>query len=142
MKISEKGKKFIKDKEGLRLAAYKPLPNDKWTIGYGHTAGVYQGQTITKAQAEAYFDSDIKIYEKPVQDLNVLITQNQYDALVSLCYNIGVGAFKGSALYSKVKANPNDSTIAAEFQKWVHSDGAVVGGLVMRRNEESAMYFA
>jgi len=141
MKISEKGKNFIKNKESLRLTAYKPLASDKWTIGYGHTVGVYQGQTITKEQATAYFESDILIYEKPVQDLSMLLNQNQFDALVSLCYNIGVSAFKNSALYAKIKANPNDSTIAAEFQKWVYSGGAMITGLVNRRTEESNMYF-
>jgi GH24 family phage-related lysozyme (muramidase) len=143
MEISTKGKDFIKAREALKLTAYKAVSTETYyTIGYGHYGSDIQaGQTITKSEADELFDTDILKYEKPVKDMNVKITQNQFDALVSFCYNVGVSAFKGSTLYKKVVANPNDQSIKDEFLKWTKSNGQYLAGLETRRQKESDLYF-
>ena len=65
----------------------------------------------------------------------------QFDALVSFAYNVGVGNFAKSTLLKKVNANPNDPTIRSEFEKWNKANGRVLKGLVTRRKEEADLYF-
>lgn len=89
MKTSQTGIDLIKQFEGCVLTAYK-CPAGVWTIGYGHTAGVKQGQRITAAQAESYLRSDLEKYEKKVDKYSRYgWNQNEFDALVSFAYNIG-----------------------------------------------------
>lgn len=145
MRASKEIKKFIKGKEGLRLHAYK-CPAGVWTIGYGHTNGVEQGQIITQEKADKYFDDDIySIAEYPISDIlyknNVEVNQDQFDALCSFVYNVGIGNFKKSTLLKKVLANPNDTSIAGEFKKWNKSGGKELSGLTLRRELESYWYF-
>lgn len=141
MTLSAAGRNFIKQKEGLRLQAYQDSAN-VWTIGYGHTKGVNKGDTCTKEQAESWLRQDIITHKDAVKQMDVRLTQNQFDALVSFCFNVGVGAFKNSTLYKKVLADPTDTTIAAEFTKWVHAGGIAIPGLITRRQQESNTYFA
>lgn len=96
MKLGENGKKLIKSFEGCRLTgcrltAYKPVPTEKyWTIGWGHYgANIHKGQVITQKQADALFDKDIQVYVNHVNALGMKLNQNQFDALVSFCYNCG-----------------------------------------------------
>ena len=142
MRVSEHGKSLIKKHEGLRLTAYL-CPAKVWTIGYGSTGThVREGMTITRAEADALLEADIRRHEPPVQNLNVELTQNQFDALVSFVFNIGAGAFATSTIRRKVLANPDDPTIADEFRRWNKASGVVLNGLVNRRNDELKMYFA
>ena len=142
MKTSEKGKSLIKKFEGLSLNAYQDSVG-VWTIGYGHTGtDVYAGLTITKEQAENLLEQDIAKHETPVQNMGVELSQNQFDALVSFVFNMGVGAFRTSTLYKKVSANPNDTAIADEFRKWIYAGNIKLNGLVSRREKEIEMYFA
>lgn len=143
MKTSEKIKTMIKAWEGCRLKAYK-CPAGVWTIGYGHTEGVKAGMTITKQQADAMFEEEIEKFEKQVRPLvtDVTLTQNQYDALVSMAYNIGVGALRNSTLLKKVKANPDDPTIRTAFMQWVRGGGKILPGLQKRREMEANHYFS
>jgi lysozyme len=142
MKTSDKGKSLIKNFEGLRLNAYQDSTG-VWTIGYGHTGkDVYAGLTITKEHAEILLGQDISIHESPVQNMGVELSQNQFDALVSFVFNVGVNAFRASTLYKKVLANPNDATIANEFRKWIYAGNTKLPGLVSRREKEAEMYFA
>ncbi len=69
------------------------------------------------------------------------INNNQFDALVSLAYNIGIGVFQKSTLFKKVMADPDDPTIRAEFAKWVRGGGKILPGLVKRRTAEANHYF-
>ena len=82
-------------------------------------------------------------FEKNVSALfyNVILKQNQFDALVSFAFNLGTGALAGSTLFRKVKINPNDQTISLEFAKWVNAGGKKLPGLVRRRKAESDLYF-
>ena len=139
--LSQKGKDFIKQKEGLRLEAYRCAAGIP-TIGYGHTHNVKMGDVITREKAEQIFALDIIPFETAVRNENLNINQNQFDALVSFAFNVGVGAFKGSTLLKKVKENPNNPAIKDEFAKWNKVGGVAVSGLTARRAEESKMYFS
>jgi len=142
MYISANGVDFIKGFEGLSLKAYKALPTEKyWTIGYGHYgADVSPGMVITEAQAEAMLTVDLGSYCRAVdQSVTFNKTQNQFDAMTSLCYNIGTGGFRGSTLVTKL--NKGDVKGAAdEFLKWTKSGGVVIQGLVTRRKKERALF--
>ena len=130
---------IIKRFEGLRLSAYK-CPGDVWTIGYGHTKGVKPGDVITKEEAERLFENDIAIYRNAVdRAVNVEISAKQMDALTSLCYNIGIGAFTRSSLLRKL--NGGDKLAAAmEFPKWSKSGGRRLRGLLRRRMAEAELF--
>ena len=141
MKTSPKGIALIKEFEGLRLKAYK-CPGGVWTIGYGHTAGVKPGMVITEAQAEEYLKADLIAFERYLNGLGLVLNQNQFDALVSFIYNIGIGNFQKSTLLHKARIDPNDSSIMDEFLRWVYSKGCVLPGLQRRRLREMKLYFS
>lgn len=140
MKTSDRGIEFIKLHEGFVAHAYK-CPAGVWTIGYGHTNQVKKGDTINRAMGESYLRSDLNIAEKVVKTELPKLNQNQFDALVSFTFNVGVAAFKRSTLLRKAKLNPNDPDIAAEFRKWKHGGGKVLPGLITRREAELKLYF-
>lgn len=143
MELSQSIKSKIKAWEGCRLTAYR-CPAGVLTIGYGHTGpDVTPGKRITQAEAAALFEADIKKFADGVATrLRAAgINNDQFDALVSLAYNIGIGAFQKSTLFKKVMANPADPTIRAEFAKWVRGGGTVLPGLVKRRVAEANHYF-
>ncbi len=147
MELSTKIKQKIKAWEGCRLAAYR-CPAGVWTIGYGHTAGVTAGMKITQQAADAMFEDDIKQFSDQVKRVigTVALNNHQFDALVSLAYNIGIGRLAKSELLKKVKANPADPAIRAEFARYVYATSNGVKrqlpGLVRRRTEEANHYFA
>lgn len=136
---SQAGIDLIKSFEDCYLTAYQDAVG-VWTIGYGHTSGVYQGMTITQAEAEAFLREDLKTAENAVNSkVTYPITQNMFDALVSLTFNIGVNAFSESTLLKKL--NQGDINGAAnEFDRWVYGDGEILPGLVKRRAAEKAMF--
>ena len=147
MELSEKIKQMIKGWEGCRLTAYR-CPAGVLTIGYGHTGSdVTAGKKITQSEADRLFDKDIKRFADKVAPLftGVNLNNNQFDALVSLSYNIGSLSVKAPTLLRKVKANPNDPTIRAEFLKHVNArvNGVLkpLPGLVKRRTAEANHYF-
>ena len=143
MQISQAGIDAIKRHEGLRLFAYQDVAG-VWTVGYGSTKGVEPGQHITSSEAEFRLRRDLEWVEKCIADnVTVPLTQNQYDALCSLIFNIGSGAFKDSTLLRKL--NAGDYAGAAEqFTRW---DKATVGGvlqpvagLASRRRAEQSLF--
>lgn len=134
--------------EGCRLKAYR-CPAGVLTIGYGHTGrDVKPGMEITAPQAVALFNADVDKFARSVEAslAGVTLKQKQFDAVVSLAYNIGLGGLKKSTLYRKVKANPDDPTIRAEFMKHVNArvNGVLkpLPGLVKRRRAEADHYFS
>lgn len=137
MNTGYKGISLIKSFEKLELKAYK-CPAGVWTIGYGHTKGVKKGDVCTEAQAEQWLKEDLSDAETAMAGLK--LNQNQFDALVSFTFNLGVGNFKKSTLYKKVKANPNDPSITDEFGKWKFANGKELAGLVRRRAAEAELY--
>ena len=126
---------LIKEHEGLRLTAYLPTPNDVWTIGYGHTKTARQGMTITARQAEDLLYSDLAWVEKVIADkVKVNLTQNQYDALASLIFNIGATAFGKSTVLRKL--NAGDYRGAADaFLMWNKQRNKSTGKMDVLRGE-------
>lgn len=140
MKISENGLTLLKRLEGLELKAYL-CSGGVWTIGYGHTARVSKDMRITETQADAFLRADVSWAEKAVNDENLQLTQNQFDALVSFVFNVGPKAFRGSALLSMIRVNPHSQNIRSQFAKWRLAGGKIVPGLTHRRNAETDLYF-
>jgi lysozyme len=139
--MSEKAIDLIKEFEDLRLEAYL-CPAGVWTIGWGHTKGVKPGMKITEEQAEELLEEDMQEAIRVVERLNVDLSDNQYNALVSFVFNIGGSAFARSTIRRKILANPNDKNIRAEFMRWVYADGEKLKGLERRREEEAELYFS
>lgn len=140
MKTSEKGFEIIKKYEGLRLEAYRD-PIGIPTIGYGHTAGVKMGQTITQAQADTYLVQDVSTAERAVSKYDGAYhwNQNQFDALVSFTYNCGSGNL--DKLTSK--GTRTIATISEKMLSYVKAGaGTVLPGLLRRRTEEKALFDA
>lgn len=143
MKTSDKGIELIKGFETLHLKAYM-CPAGKYTIGWGHTLGVTPTQRISLEVAEGLLREDLRVAEACVSKIAGL-TQNQFDALVSFVFNVGVQAFSSSRLRRLVVANRNDEGIRQEFSRWkfatVGGEKVVMPGLERRRKEEANMYF-
>jgi len=137
---------LIKKWEGLKLNAYLPTPRDKWTIGYGHTKGVFSGMMITQAQAEQFLREDLNWVENCLNTkVTVPLTQNQYDALGSLTYNIGETNFGKSTLLRKL--NEKDYRGAADqFLVWNKQRNGdkfdIIEGLVNRRADERKVFLS
>ena len=146
MNINKEGLDLIKSFEGCRLVAYDDLQPNKTitsmsqvkgtlTIGYGHTAGVTVGQVISKDQAENMLKSDMKKYEKYVTDnVKIPLNENQFSALVSFCYNCGVGNLR-----TLVKGRTADQ-IANAIPLYNKASGKVLNGLVRRREAERQLF--
>ena len=139
MITSQEGIDLIKNFEGCRLKAYK-CPAGIWTIGYGHTSGVKEGQVITLEQAEQFLRQDLKRFETSVRNLvTVPIKQNQFDALVSFAYNLGATALSTSTLLKKLN-NSDYNGAALEFDRWVYANGNKLNGLIRRRAAEKELF--
>ena len=139
--MTQQGLDLIKKYEGLRLEAYK-CPAGVWTIGYGHTKGVYKGMKISKEEAEKLLQQDVSVFELQVINTVGKLSDCKIDALVSFAYNVGIAAFRNSTLCRKVKANSDDPAIRNEFMKWIYAGGKKLQGLERRRKEEAEMYFS
>lgn len=139
MRTSQKGINLIKKFEGCRLEAYK-CPAGIWTIGYGHTKGVKDGQIITQEQAEEFLREDLRIFEQAVEScVKVPLSQNQFDALVSFCYNCGNGALKTSTLLRLLNEGKYKDA-SEQFLRWNKAGGKVLAGLTRRREEERELF--
>lgn len=147
-KIGTKGLNLIKSFEGLKLKPY--LCSAKVaTIGYGNTfyenkkKVTLKDSPITEQRANELLEWSLEGFERHVDSYCVdTITQNQFDALVSFCYNVGPSNLKSSTLLKKVNANPNDPTIRTEFLKWNKAGGRALAGLTRRRTAEADLYFS
>ena len=135
MHISKQGIDLIKKFEGCRLEAYK-CPAGVWTIGYGHTVGVKQGNKISPSQAETYLRYDLKLFEMHVENnVELTLNQNQFDALVSFTYNCGLKNLKTLIKGRDLKQIGNALTL---YNK---AGGKVLKGLANRRKAEQELYF-
>lgn len=144
MTTSKVGIDLISSFEDTKLKAYDDGVG-VWTIGTGTTIypdgrKVKKGDTCTQDQAKAYFVHDLKRFEASVNNLvKVPLSQNQFDALVSLAYNIGTDAFAGSTLLKKLNAKDYQGA-ADQFPLWNKGGGKVLNGLVRRRTAERALF--
>jgi lysozyme len=141
---NEAGIDLIKFYEGLRTTAYKD-PSGVWTIGYGHTGGVYKGETITIDEADYLLAQDLAQFEDWVALRTDNPTSNQFSAMVSLCFNIGKGAFLSSSVRRYHNLH-NFAAAAQSFLLWdkITVDGQLVvsPGLDIRRESERQMYLS
>lgn len=136
----QRGRSLICQFEGLRLTAYRDMVG-VWTIGYGHTGpDVKPGLMITQQQADQLLINDLVRFERGV---NVLVTvklnQNQFDALVSFAYNLGLGALQNSTLL-RLLNDGNYQAAADQFPRWNRAGGNVVAGLARRRYAERELF--
>lgn len=136
---SEDATKFIASFEGLSLKAYQDQ-GSIWTIGYGHTSGVKEGDTVTEAEALALLDVDLIAADKALGRLvTVPVNQNQYDALTSLIFNIGQGNFAHSTVLDLIIRGEFDGAANA-FLMWNKVHGVTNPGLDRRRQAERLIF--
>lgn len=140
MKFSDTSRKNLTERfEGLRLKAYRDQ-GGVLTIGYGHTSHVYEGQTCTEEEADAWLQQDIATAENGVNRLvTVQLTQGEFDALVDFAFNVGVGKFANSTLIHFL----NDGKFkeaADQFERWKYVGGVVCAGLLRRRLAEKVVF--
>ena len=150
MTVSIAGIAFIQSWESLRLEAYTATADEArrgiWTIGYGSTywpngKPVKQGETLAdEAEASLLFSITLDDFELCVcGELVWPIEQHRFDAMVSLAYNIGISAFRGSTIAKLLKAGEHEA-IANQFPRWNKQSGKVLAGLSRRREQERNMY--
>ena len=137
-RIGQAGLDLIKQYEGCRLAAYRCAAG-VWTIGYGHTAGVHSGMTITQAQADAYLQQDIAKFEGYVNNpayvpITEQLNQNQFDALTSFAFNLGARNLR------KLCKGRTAAQIARAMPSYNKAAGKVLAGLTRRRKAEQALF--
>uniref|UniRef100_UPI0035C7891E lysozyme n=1 Tax=Serratia quinivorans TaxID=137545 RepID=UPI0035C7891E len=146
MQVSNKGISLIKQFEGCKLKAYQDSVG-VWTIGYGWTQPVDgrkigPGMVIDQATAERLLKCGLVQYEQGVNQLvKVIITQGQFDALVSFAYNLGLRSLSTSTILRKLNAGDKQGA-ADEFGKWVNAGGVRLNGLVKRREAERKLFLS
>lgn len=146
MQTSEKGIALIKQFEGCKLTAYQDSVG-VWTIGYGWTQPVdgkpiRAGMTIKQETAERLLKTGLVSYEGDVSRLvKVVLTQGQFDALVSFTYNLGARSLSTSTLLRKLNAG-DYAGAADEFLRWNKAGGKVLNGLTRRREAERALFLS
>lgn len=147
MKTSKAGLDLIKEFESFRSAPYL-CSSGVPTIGYGTTVypnGIkvkLSDQKITQQLAESFLQHHVNAIEKDVLNLvKVPLKQNQFDALVSFAYNVGLGAFQDSTLLKLLNAGDIDNA-SKQFERWNKAGGKVSNGLTRRRNAEKALFLA
>lgn len=140
MKTSPTGLKIIKNYEGLRLKIYI-CPAGKPTIGYGHVIqpGENFNDGISIEQAEKLLEKDLERFEKAIDSAGFTLNQNQFDALVSFVYNIGIAAFRASTMFHRLKLG-NYTGAAEQFPRWVYANKVKLAGLEKRRKAEQELF--
>jgi len=139
MRTGRDGVELIRHFEGCRFDAYL-CPAGVWTIGYGHTADVKEGDSIDQEAAEAFLIEDLEKFEQAVTRLvEVPLTQQQFDALVSWTFNLGAGNLAESTLLRKLN-NYQYAEVPEQMMRWVRAGGKVLEGLVRRRAAEAALF--
>ena len=139
MRSSQRLIDAIKRFEHLELKAYQDSKG-VWTIGYGHTKGVKQGDRITAYQAEQFLKDDLTEFEAAANKVRGLNTQGKYDAVVDFLFNCGTGNFNSSTLKKYIECGKATWEIQEQFLRWVYSGKQKLGGLVTRRIWEANRY--
>lgn len=138
-RINAAGLELIKTYEGLALRSYRCAAG-RWTVGYGHTATALPGQEIDEHKADELLQADLRGFEKAVAELvQVPLNDNQFAALVSLAFNIGVAALARSTLIKLLNAGDLDK-VPAEFLRWTKVGTLELPGLVRRRTAEAQLW--
>ena len=130
----------LMEMEGLRLDAYVDAAG-VWTIGYGHTKNVRQGDKISEYWAKELLMQDVAEVEREVKALGVAKTQGQFDALVSFAFNLGIDNLKRSTLLKCIREGRSMREIKRQFMRWVVAGGKRLKGLERRRAWEVKRFF-
>jgi len=139
MNISKEGLSLIKKFEGCELEAYL-CPAGVWTIGYGHTKDVKEGDKINKEEADYLLQEEMIEYESYINDfVEVPLEQNQFDALCSWVYNLGPTNLKNSTML-RVLNEEKYADVPQEIKRWNKAGGEVLDGLIKRREAEAKMF--
>ena len=139
MKIGPRGQTLVQSFESCRLKAYQDTAGI-WTIGWGHTRGVKDGDTCTQAQADEWLREELIEHEDQVSGaVKVPLNQNQFDALVSFVYNEGIGQFEHSRFLILLNRGMFKDA-ATQFDLWIYSGGHKTKGLIRRRAAERALF--
>ena len=139
MQISKEGICLIKKFEGCELEAYQDAVG-VWTIGYGHTKNVQEGQKISEEEAESMLLHELMEYCKYVEDaVEVPLHQNQFDALVSWTFNLGAGNLQSSTLLKVLNQRKYDE-VPEQIKRWNKANGKVLEGLTRRREAEALLF--
>ena len=139
MKISAEGLALIKKFEGLELKAYQCAAG-VWTIGYGHTKDVQEGDEWSESHADHMLEVELEEFEGYINDnVTVALSQNQFDALVSWVYNLGPANLKASTML-KVLNSGDYEGVPAQIQRWNKAGGKVLEGLIRRRKAEALLF--
>ena len=139
MKTSAEGIALIKKFEGLELDSYQCSAN-VWTLGYGHTQGVAEGDSCSEEEAEIILVNDLKEFETYVNALvDVELDQNQFDALVAWTFNLGPTNLRTSTLLKKLIAGDYND-VPSEIKRWNRAGGQVLDGLIRRREAEALLF--
>jgi lysozyme len=137
--LNDIGLKLLTTFEGCKLVSYDDGVG-VWTIGYGHTAGIAPGMTITQAEAEEFLRQDLAEFESYVTDLvKVDLSSDQFSALVCFCYNTGPEAFGSSTLLKRLNAG-DFAGATGQFPRWNKGGGEPMLGLTRRRLAEQALF--
>lgn len=137
--VNQAGLDLVKDYEGLRLKPYL-CPAGHWTIGYGHTRTVRHGMSITPDEAEQLLRDDLQLAARVVQRLiQVPLNDNQFAALTSFVFNVGVGNFERSTLLRLLNRGWYEQ-VPAQLTRWNRANGEVLGGLARRRAAEARLW--
>jgi|TARA_Y100000385_G_scaffold55194_1_gene52747 lysozyme len=139
MNISQEGLALIKKFEGCRLKAYRCSAN-VLTIGYGHTGGVKEDDTISQPEADELLEKDIAKFEEYVND-NVIVElkQHQFDALVAWTFNLGPGNLRESTMLKKLN-DADYASVPFEMRRWNKAGGKTLDGLIRRRQAEGLLF--
>ena len=139
MKTSAEGNALIKKFEGLELDSYQCSAN-VWTLGYGHTQGVAEGDSCSEEEAEIILVNDLKEFETYVNALvDVELDQKQFDALVAWTFNLGPTNLRTSTLLKKLNAGDYND-VPSEIKRWNRAGGQVLDGLIRRREAEALLF--
>ena len=139
MNISQEGISLIKKFEGCKLEAYKCAAG-VWTIGYGHTKDVKEGNSITKEDAESMLVHELQEYCNDVDiAVKVDLKQNEFDSLVSWTYNLGPTNLNSSTMLRVLNEGKHDE-VPAQMKRWNKASGQVKEGLVRRREAEALLF--
>jgi lysozyme len=139
LKTSQEGISLIKSFEGCELSAYR-CSADVPTIGYGHTAGVSDGDTCTLEEAEQMLTEDLVEFENYVKKyVETDLEQNQFDSLVAWVYNLGPKNLSESTLLKELNAG-NLEEVPRQMKRWNRAGGQVLDGLIRRREAESRLF--
>ena len=139
MQISEEGIQLIKNFEGCRTEAYQDSVG-VWTIGYGHTKGVFEGMIISKDDADEMLLEELEEYEEYVEEyVEVPLSQNEFDALVCWTYSLGPTNLRNSPLLIVLSQSKFDE-VPEQIKRWNKAGGEVLNGLVRRREAEALLF--